>query len=354
MTDIEDRLRVLGRELEARITTSGVEGEVERRVKRRQGVGMLRKPAVIATAAVIAVAGLVPLTQSLLKDGSQRTRQTPGGGSSLTPSPSVSAAPVTPTPALTGTFAFEGSDSALYVMGANDSEAIKLVEGAGPTGLAWSPDGSSIAFVRGISEGVSQVALTDPGGTDIKVLAELSGAAHPTWSPSGDTIAFTTSRGEMYTVGADGSDLQQITGLEDRCGERTPSWSPTGTFLVVYRECASQGESGIYTIDPSGAVLDKVVATGTDVLGISVSSDGRQIAFAKRLTGIFTVSVDGTQLEQLTTDRFDMFPVWSPDGSIAFVHDGQIWTMAGGGEIAVQVTDLKGTQVRTLAWTQAS
>jgi Tol biopolymer transport system component len=76
--------------------------------------------------------------------------------------------------------------------------------------------------------GVGEVQASD--GTDLhQVPVKLpagSGAQDPTWSPDGSTIVFTVLEGDrsgIYTVNVDGTDLQQVTAVED---PQTPDWGP--------------------------------------------------------------------------------------------------------------------------------
>jgi len=92
---------------------------------------------------------------------------------------------------------------------------------------SWSPDGSRIAFAR---QGRLRTVLSD--GTSLKTLKIASGAQfyfmyQPTWSPDGTRIAFimwTSNSGEfdLFTIAADGSDLQQLTDTHRE--EGFPNW----------------------------------------------------------------------------------------------------------------------------------
>lgn len=92
-----------------------------------------------------------------------------------------------------------------------------------------------------------------------------------------------------------------------------------------------------------------------DLLGVKrvsdpqLSPDGRTVAFAigvvnkdanRVISQIYTVSLDGTNLKQITTgDRSNSSARWSPDGSrIAYVTGGQIWTVEPDGDDREQVT----------------
>ncbi len=82
-----------------------------------------------------------------------------------------------------------------------------------------------------------------------------------------------------------------------------------------------------------------------------LSPDGRTVAFSigdvkfdlnKTNTQIYTVSIDGSNLKQITKgEASSSSPRWSPDGSkIAFTTGGQIWMMDADGDDKKQITEL--------------
>src|SRR5690606_20305557 len=80
---------------------------------------------------------------------------------------------------------------------------------------AWSADGRYLVFAakRGAHD---DIVIMDPiNNREIRrIPVELSGVTTPTFSPDGRTIVFSGMSGgmsDLYTVGADGTDLRRLT-----------------------------------------------------------------------------------------------------------------------------------------------
>ncbi len=72
-------------------------------------------------------------------------------------------------------------------------------------GLAWSPDGSQLAFHSG-----GGIYLVRRDGSGLHRISTSGG--QPIWSPDGSRIAFTRG-GELFTMAPDGSDVTLLEGL---------------------------------------------------------------------------------------------------------------------------------------------
>jgi Tol biopolymer transport system component len=104
----------------------------------------------------------------------------------------------------------------------------------------WSPRGDVIMFSRQ-ADGDYEIYTVKPDGSDVKRLTRARGNdAHMAWSPDGTHIAFASSRmgfkdemtytdspqpyGEIFVMRADGTDVQQLT--DNQWEEGTPAWRP--------------------------------------------------------------------------------------------------------------------------------
>jgi Tol biopolymer transport system component len=127
-----------------------------------------------------------------------------------------------------------------------------------------SPDASRLAYTswltlmpyRGGVRVVQQLWTLDlTRGQAGQLLLSNASDIHPRWSPDGTRLAFSsnrTGRYEIFTVGADGTDLTRVT---DGPGEKTwPAWSPDGERILFTH--VQEGHSGLSVVSmDNGAIL---------------------------------------------------------------------------------------------------
>jgi PASTA domain/WD40-like Beta Propeller Repeat len=203
---------------------------------------------------------------------------------------------------------------------------------------AVSPDGSTIAFCSS-RDGVDGIYLVPLAGGTPQLLTDLAGACYPAWSSDGTELAFSangpgTRDAEIYTIGVDGSGLEQLTSGPD--GDLEPQWSPNGDVIAFYRlpePPEDHAEADVYVVDPrTGDETRLTNAPGPDLYP-SWSPDGSEIVFATQRfvddretypAVLAIMDADGSNVRQLTPTieaGVDSQPSWSPDGSrIAFAR----------------------------------
>jgi Tol biopolymer transport system component len=217
--------------------------------------------------------------------------------------------------------------------------------------FAFSPDGSRLAFSRGIA----RAGTSDQIGTVIAIMdlatgtvvqldstyasnPDLGDPCHsncgegenrgPSWSPDGEHLLFPrTDIGipnaplsrkrffndkTVFVVDVDGRNLRQLT--SKKLYIRSASWSPDGSLIVLTRS------------------RDTLAAPGVDNW--------------QELNDIYVVRPDGTGLQRLTTDTVApvetldpgefgaRFPSWTREGRIVFIRNPgqgetvyQLWVM---------------------------
>jgi Tol biopolymer transport system component/DNA-binding winged helix-turn-helix (wHTH) protein len=166
---------------------------------------------------------------------------------------------------------------------------------------AFSPEGSSVAFVRQDATPVhSGIFLKKVDSDQSRQLTHNDRDCCPVWSPDGRFIAFSRYENQefaIYVVSADG-------GQQQKAEAEKQMRSPSATHAL--------------SLVPPGALERKLDTGGvTPQKGeIDWSPDGKSIAFS---TGsIFLLSLDDSTLHRVTTP-----PVGSQDGYPKFSSDGQ-------------------------------
>jgi Tol biopolymer transport system component len=127
-------------------------------------------------------------------------------------------------------------EARLFVMDADGSDVRVLADNYHPIGLAWSLDGTRLAFGQGVqADGAISIWVVSMDGTDPAEIGfvPLDGCTYAykcgmTWSPDGSAIAFGKDEGEDSVIAADGSDKAKIfrSGEADLIDELTyQSWA---------------------------------------------------------------------------------------------------------------------------------
>jgi Tol biopolymer transport system component len=154
---------------------------------------------------------------------------------------------------------------------------------------------------------------TQPLTTSIRstgVPATTSNGAGASPPPARDLrglIADSTQAGDIWVMGADGSNRRQVTKTRGPAVDFDPSLSPDGRRLVF------RTSRGRYAPDPNG--------TGVQ--------------------GIFVVDLDGSHERQIQSPRGGLFPDWSPDGRRIALS-----TLRANGTETIVTTDPDGTHVQ--------
>jgi len=216
---------------------------------------------------------------------------------------------------------------------------------------AWSPDGTRLAYIRGHAGGMEHpsymsVYVADASGKDAKRLAPCGGCGlgHLAWSPDGTRIAYTytrgaTNSGSLWIVAAAGGKPQRLTSCHARCADDEASWSPDGRSLV-YTHSEPTPAAGIYTIRGNGSLPVKIANGWGEP---KWSPGGRRILFAPGPDGLAVMHVDGSHKRVIFAGAHGTGPgdaSWSPDGRrLVFTQTPgrpgryrfEIWTMSPDG-----------------------
>jgi TolB protein len=218
-----------------------------------------------------------------------------------------------------------------------------------------SPDGTKIAFASN-RNGSWDIFVTNTGSGRAKrqVTTSSEDEIAPTWSRDSKKIAFSkySTSAKHWEVWIYELDTGALTSLVPGL---FPDYSPTQDLIVFQRASPGSAHDSIWTIDERGTIETEIYSsTDESCITPTWSPNGERLVFAaggKRLVSsqtrarrkgvsksskrptsqktkalinfkgfdIWTVDVDGTNLNQLTSNEGqDWNPDWSSDGRIYF------------------------------------
>ncbi|MDA1348852.1 MAG: S9 family peptidase [Chloroflexi bacterium] len=205
----------------------------------------------------------------------------------------------------------------------NPSHVYDLVGVSDP---AISPDGERVAFLRswveresgGKAEARSQIMMTDASGGEATPFTAGPKDSQPRFSPDGSTIAFLRrddkKRGQVWLIFTAGGEARQLSELQGGVDDFV--WSPDSSLLAAVSDVDPDAKP---ELDESDHVPKVKVARR-----IRYREDGggwRGDAFRQ----LFVVDAATGESRQLTSTEGDNWsPAWSPDGaSVAYVCDAE-------------------------------
>ena len=281
--------------------------------------------------------------------------------------------------------AFDGVGSGAYMVNGETGSVRRLTEGnVDPTGIAWSPDGSTLAVSRTICPPDpcgTVIALLDVGTGSLRDVTPLQAGivdGDPAFSPDGRRLVFRSNRSAggdaftngLFTVSIDGGALTSIPRSSKFTG--APRWSPDGAW-IGYLEAHDFEPSRLIAVHPDGSGMRVIVEDSQLSEGFAWSPDGRLVAFRRSgptevgangenvtFPVLWRVSDDGTDARPFFGSALHSGPpAWAADGrSIAFIggvltQPEQLWIAAVDGSTVGSVP-LGDLVPDVFAWTATS
>lgn len=225
---------------------------------------------------------------------------------------------------------------------------------------SWSPDGTQILF-QSNRNGDDAIYAMDVDGSNPRRIPNTDGGRYAKWSHDGQKIAFFAMRDgntDIFVTSTDGSNLHRLT--SHRATDETASWVADGTRLAFQSDRADQRSGdrrsddwnfnfGIFTIAADGGDVQEITDLEFNDENPSISPDGRQIvyqSYREDSLGIVTVDVATGKTTVLTDlSQVSGSPAWSSNGAhIVFDSNRD-------GNFEIFVMDADGSNQRQLTFT---
>ncbi len=208
--------------------------------------------------------------------------------------------------------------------------------------LAWSPDGTRIAFSATatpdlIDGHTADLFIVDLASKRVARIVDQPGPdGSPEWSPDGAHLAFESAmgradyyhaNGRIAVVPAAGGTVRTVTGEFDEDAELL-AWRRDGIYFAGLQKTAAH----LFRVDPGGGAVTRL--SGPDALmgsSFSLTADARRVAFtAASPTSLAEVFVSAL-------DRFEPRPLTSMTAQVAAWRIGRpevvSWTSRDGATI---------------------
>ncbi len=196
-----------------------------------------------------------------------------------------------------------------------------------------SPDGDRIAFDSD-RDGERGVYVADADGTNVRRISGDGFAAIPSWSPDGKTIAFVRGEDEhpkvwnLWTTDIESGQTRRLTSY--RVGAPWGgSWFPDGRRLAYSHET----ELVILDLESGKRRVFRSPVAGRLVRTPAVSPDGRRVMFQVYHDGAWLLDLPDGSMRKVLADPSAEEYTWAPDGRrVAYHSRGTgtwgVWVMA--------------------------
>jgi acylaminoacyl-peptidase len=259
----------------------------------------------------------------------------------------------------------EGDGAEIFVRWMDTGQTARVTRlDQSPSGLAWSPDGTHLAFAMRVEASVNPLPVdlpSKPEGADWAAPAEVVHKVEYRYDGAG---RLPDGHTQLFVVPADGGTPRQVTsGPYDHGG--APEWTPDGDALIFSANRNENApfrplDSEVYRV----ALDDGTITPLTDRDGPdsspALSPDGAQIAYTGftdekqgyQVTRLSVMDADGSDARVLTPNfgRDIQNPTWAADGEgLYFQYDDEGTTRIGyiplDGSRRVLASDVGGTSI---------
>ena len=235
-------------------------------------------------------------------------------------------------------------------------------------GIDWSPDGRLMVFSKRKEPAAPcELMLLDLNtGEPIRLTSppnQFTGDIRPAFSPDGTTVAFVRGDriglNDIYVVSVSGGDVKRMT--HGGSGIRGLDWIVDGEGIVF--SSIVKGPFSLWRVDVDDKSLNRMPVNVEWISNPSVALNaGALVLEAGRFElNIWRISLDDPEIPRhfdqplIGSTRIDTQARYSPDGrTIAFISGRsgllEVWTCSSDGSNPVQLTDLGASLVGNPRW----
>ena len=230
--------------------------------------------------------------------------------------------------------------------------------------VSWTRDGKSLAVVETGEKQLPAIALVSLADGTVRRITKppegSEGDSTPAVSPDGNTLAFVRGTGpdsaDIYLCDLAGGNLRRLT-FDDRAIHGI-AWTPDGQDVVYAANRA--GGWRLWRLPAYGGSPREIAIAGAQAHFPAIAPQGRRLAYtdSPSVSAIWRAALGAPEPDERPLIRSfgrESAPAYSPDGKrIADVSDqtgaDEIWVSDAEGGNRVRLTSLKGPRLSRVRW----